>query len=47
MAEETPAMVVGIDCCFSYPAWFLREHGCGTVFDFWRHVASWAWRTVA
>jgi hypothetical protein len=40
MAEETPRMVVGIDCCFSFPAWFLQEHGCATVFDFWRHVAD-------
>jgi hypothetical protein len=40
MAGETPRMVVGIDCCFSFPAWFLAEHGCGTVFDFWRHVAD-------
>jgi hypothetical protein len=40
MAAETPAMVVGMDCCFSYPAWFLAEHGCATVFDFWRHVAA-------
>ncbi len=40
MARETPAMVVSIDCCFSYPAWFLREHGCATVFEFWRHVAA-------
>ena len=40
MAAETPAMVVGMDCCFSYPAWFLREHGCGSVVEFWRHVAA-------
>ncbi len=40
MARETPQMVVSVDCCFSFPAWFLREHGCGTVFDFWRHVAE-------
>jgi Protein of unknown function (DUF429) len=40
MAAETPRMVVGIDCCFSYPAWFLRERGCADVFDFWRHVHS-------
>jgi hypothetical protein len=40
MARETPRMVVSIDCCFSYPAWFLREHGCATVFEFWRHVAA-------
>ena len=40
MAAETPALVVSMDCCFSYPAWFLREHGCKTVFEFWRHVAA-------
>src|SRR5580693_3520307 len=40
MARETPRMVVSVDCCFSFPAWFLAEHGCGTVFDFWRHVAA-------
>ena len=38
LAAETPTLVVGIDCCFSYPWWFLREHGCATVFDFWRKV---------
>ena len=40
LAAETPRMVVSIDCCFSYPAWFLAEHGCMSVFDFWRHVAA-------
>ncbi len=40
LAAETPAMVVGIDCCFSYPAWFLKEHGCASVFDLWRHVTA-------
>ena len=40
LAAETPRMVVSLDCCFSYPAWFLAEHGCATVFDFWRHVAA-------
>jgi len=40
LAQQTPRMVVSIDCCFSYPAWFLAEHGCATVFDFWRHVAA-------
>jgi hypothetical protein len=40
LARETPAMVVSIDCCFSYPAWFLEEHGCRTVFELWRHVAA-------
>jgi hypothetical protein len=33
-------MVVSLDCCFSYPAWFLAEQGCATVFDFWRHAAA-------
>ena len=40
MARETPRMVVSLDCCFSFPAWFLEEHGCATVFDFWRHVTA-------
>jgi hypothetical protein len=40
LAEETPRMVVGVDCCFSFPAWFLAEHGCATVFDFWQQVAE-------
>ena len=40
MAAETPRMVVSVDCCFSYPVWFLEEHGCVSVFDFWRHVAT-------
>jgi hypothetical protein len=40
MAAETPRMVVGIDCCFSFPAWFLAEHGCATVYDFWGAVAA-------
>jgi hypothetical protein len=40
LARETPRMVVGIDCCFSYPAWFLEEHGCLTVFEFWEQVAA-------
>jgi hypothetical protein len=40
LAGETPRMVVGIDCCFSFPAWFLREHGCATVFEFWEKCAA-------
>jgi hypothetical protein len=38
--RSTPRLVAGIDCCFSYPAWFLAEVGCATVLDFWRHVAA-------
>ncbi len=40
LGQETPRMVVGIDCCFSFPAWFVHELGCATVFDFWRLVNS-------
>jgi hypothetical protein len=40
MASETPRMVVSLDCCFSFPAWFLAEHECETVFEFWRKVAE-------
>jgi hypothetical protein len=40
LARETPRMAVGIDCCFSYPAWFLKEHRCKSAFDFWRAVAD-------
>lgn len=40
MARETPRMVVSLDCCFSFPAWFLVEHGCATVFEFWKKVAE-------
>ncbi|MDE1154135.1 MAG: hypothetical protein PW735_00215 [Acidobacteriaceae bacterium] len=38
LAAETPSMVVGIDACFSFPAWFLEEHGCADAFAFWRKV---------
>ena len=40
MSRETPRMVVSLDCCFGFPAWFLAEHGCATVFEFWRKVAE-------
>ncbi|HLI77403.1 MAG TPA: hypothetical protein VKV02_10700, partial [Acidobacteriaceae bacterium] len=40
LSRETPRMVVGIDCCFSYPAWFVREQGCSDLFSFWRLVAG-------
>lgn len=40
MSRETPRMVVSLDCCFSFPAWFLAEHDCKTVFEFWRKVAD-------
>lgn len=40
MARETPRMVVGVDFCFSYPAWFVREHGARTAVEFWEIVAA-------
>ena len=40
LARETPRMVVGIDCCFSFPKWFMEEHECLTVFEFWQQVAA-------
>ena len=40
LARETPRMVVGIDCCFSFPEWFVRECGCRDLLDFWRLVAG-------
>jgi len=40
MSHETPRMVVGIDCCFSFPAWFLAEHRCTSVFALWKSVAE-------
>lgn len=38
LAREMPRMVVSIDCCFSFPEWFLKEHGCADMFAFWRKV---------
>ncbi|RXH54407.1 hypothetical protein [Granulicella sibirica] len=40
MARQTPRMVVGFDFIFSYPAWFLKEHGVASAEGFWRSVAS-------
>jgi hypothetical protein len=40
LARETPRMVVSIDCCFSFPGWFLSEHGCADMFAFWRKANS-------
>jgi hypothetical protein len=39
LARETPRMVVGVDFCFSYPAWFVEEHGAGSAVEFWETVA--------
>jgi hypothetical protein len=41
MARETPRMVVGLDFCFSFPAWFVRgEMGCADGPEFWELVAG-------
>lgn len=40
LARETPRMVVGFDFSFSYPAWFLAEHGITSAPEFWKHVAN-------
>ena len=47
MARETPRMVVGVDFCFSYPAWFVREHGAGSAMEFWEIVAAHGERWLA
>ncbi|MGA1982312.1 MAG: hypothetical protein ABSG84_07555 [Acidobacteriaceae bacterium] len=40
MARDTPRMVVGVDFCFSYPAWFVAEHGAKTAPEFWEIVVE-------
>jgi hypothetical protein len=40
LAREMPRLVVSIDCCFSFPGWFLEEHGCKDMFAFWRKANS-------
>jgi len=39
-AKKDPAMVVGFDFCFSFPAWFLREVGVESAPEFWHAVAE-------
>lgn len=40
LAAKDPALVVGFDFCFSFPAWFLREVGAATAPEFWQVVAK-------
>src|SRR6185312_6143917 len=47
MARETPRMIVGVDFCFSYPAWFVREHGAASATEFWQIVAAHGERWLA
>ena len=39
-SRDTPRMVVGVDFCFSYPAWFVAEHGAKTAPEFWEIVVE-------
>ena len=39
-AKKDPALVVGFDFCFSFPAWFLHEVGAASAPDFWRIAAE-------
>ncbi len=40
-----PNLVAGLDFAFSFPAWFVEDHGCSKAIDFWRVVkeAGEAW----
>jgi len=40
MTAETPRMVVGVDFCFSYPAWFVEEQGAHSAAEFWEIVTA-------
>jgi len=40
LLRETPRMVVGVDFCFSYPAWFVRELGANSAIEFWEIAAA-------
>ncbi|MGI4758769.1 MAG: hypothetical protein ACRYGF_18210 [Janthinobacterium lividum] len=39
LAKKNPALVVGFDFCFSFPAWFLHEVGAESAPEFW-HIVS-------
>ena len=40
LADAQAPVVAGLDFSFSYPAWFLRELGCGDAPALWAHVAA-------
>ncbi len=40
LAKKQPAMAVGFDFCFSFPAWFLHEVGANSAPEFWKIVAE-------
>ena len=35
LASEHPDLIVGLDFAFSFPAWFLRQHGFSSAHDLW------------
>ncbi len=35
LARDDPSLVVGFDFSFSFPSWFLDEHGYATVDELW------------
>lgn len=39
-ATKDPALVVGFDFCFGFPAWFVRETGASSAPEFWQTVAA-------
>ena len=40
LAEKDPALAVGFDFCFSFPAWFVREVGAASGPEFWQIAAD-------
>lgn len=40
LARKDPALVVGFDFCFSFPAWFLQEVDATSAPEFWRIVSE-------
>ena len=45
-AGDDPDLVVGIDCSFSLPAWFLRAHRYATAPDLWASAPVEEWLTL-
>jgi hypothetical protein len=39
-SRQNPAMVVGLDFSFSFPAWFVEECGTASIKQFWKIAAG-------
>ena len=39
-ASTSPNMIVGLDFSFSFPAWFLEQHGITSAPELWRRAAA-------